>query len=53
MAETHNEAEIKTDWPNVEGTVSDTAGTVRLSGNKFLVTEAEKSFVKKNDKVGM
>ena len=50
MASSHNEKEVKTKYPYVEGL---TAGTTKQTGNKFLVTTAEKSFVEKKDLVGM
>lgn len=49
-AATHNEKEVKTKYPVVEGL---TAGTTKQTGDKFLVTKAIKSLVKATDKVGL
>ena len=45
-----NEKEVKTKWPVEEGLV---AGTTKQVGDKFLVTKAEKSFVRRDDLIGM
>ena len=46
---THNEKEIKTDWPVDEGL---DLGTTKQVGKKFLLPE-EKSLLSKNSRVGI